>query len=64
MTKELGGIIAILTTVLLMAMTDALIKVFMGDVSLWQLFLFQNSLFTQGMLQPPDFVSIFRCPLS
>ena len=39
MTKELGGIIAILTTVLLMAMTDALIKVFMGDVSLWQLFL-------------------------
>ena len=39
MTKDLAGVFAILTTVLLMAITDALIKVFMGDVSLWQLFL-------------------------
>ena len=39
MSKELAGIGAILITVLLMAITDALIKVTMGDFSLWQLFL-------------------------
>lgn len=44
LSKELIGIGAILLTVLLMAITDAIIKVAMLDFSLWQLFLARSPL--------------------
>ena len=44
LSKELIGIGAILLTVLLMAITDALIKVTMVNFSLWQLFLTRSPL--------------------
>lgn len=49
MNNNLGGGFAILTAVLLMAIADAMIKVYMGDLSLWQLFL-TRSPFVLGLL--------------
>lgn len=39
MNKDLGAAAIILTAVLLMTIADAMIKAFMGDLGLWQLFL-------------------------
>lgn len=39
MNRDLGAAVIILTAVLLMTIADAMIKAFMGDLGLWQLFL-------------------------